>query len=252
MKRSTFRKSSLISSVALLLVAIVALSGATFAWFSASTTAEVNGLSVTSSSASGLLISKDNVNFGSTVDFTEKDAEGKVIPVVLAPASSAFTNANEPAWFSATATSADSYVATSYTELSDTEGFVQHYDLYAKTADNTTKTLKINTAEFVDGGGYGRIAIVNRTTNEVALYWKSADAEGTAAIYPIDATGAVATAYPATPVTTNITATTAVELGQITGTSTHFDIYIWNEGQDAECISNKAGETISGNFGLTI
>ena len=52
----TFRKSSLISSIALLLVAIVALSGATFAWFSTNNTATAGQLDMTATAASGLFI----------------------------------------------------------------------------------------------------------------------------------------------------------------------------------------------------
>ncbi len=56
MKNTTFRKKALLSSVAMLLVALVALGSATFAWFTANPNADATGLSVKTTAASGLVI----------------------------------------------------------------------------------------------------------------------------------------------------------------------------------------------------
>lgn len=64
----TFRKSSLISSVALLLVAIVALSGATFAWFSTNNSATAGTLEMTATSASGLYIAETALTVATAPD----------------------------------------------------------------------------------------------------------------------------------------------------------------------------------------
>ena len=61
--KTTSRKRLLISSVAMLLVAMLALGTATFAWFSTSTTAKANNLKVQTIQSSNLLIRK---NFGGT------------------------------------------------------------------------------------------------------------------------------------------------------------------------------------------
>lgn len=243
----TFRKSSLITSVALLLVAIVALGGATFAWFSAKSTAEVKNLSITSSAASGLLVSDDGIEYGSEVDYTS-DTD-----IVLAPASSNFEVVAETekiAWYSATATDPTNYAATTYSQIEDAnlDGYVKHYELYAKTADNATKQLMITATSFNDVGGYGRIAIVQGNT--VKMYFMSPTAEGETAVYPIAPGATVSDAYPTTPTTANVTSDTAISLGNITGTATKFDIYIWNEGQDTNCTTLNAGMAISGGFSL--
>ncbi len=56
MKNTTFRKKALLSSVAMLLVALVALGSATFAWFAANPNANASGLSLKTTAASGLVI----------------------------------------------------------------------------------------------------------------------------------------------------------------------------------------------------
>lgn len=59
MKNTTFRKKALLSSVAMLLVALVALGSATFAWFAANPNADATGLSLKTTAASGLVIKTD-------------------------------------------------------------------------------------------------------------------------------------------------------------------------------------------------
>ncbi len=56
MKNTTFRKKALLSSVAMLLVALVALGSATFAWFAANPNADATGISLKTTAASGLVI----------------------------------------------------------------------------------------------------------------------------------------------------------------------------------------------------
>ena len=56
MTNTKFRKRALLSSVAMLLVALVALGSATFAWFSADPNAKTKGLDLKAQSSTGLLI----------------------------------------------------------------------------------------------------------------------------------------------------------------------------------------------------
>ena len=55
MTNTKFRKRALLSSVAMLLVALVALGSATFAWFTDDPTADATGLSVKASTSTGLV-----------------------------------------------------------------------------------------------------------------------------------------------------------------------------------------------------
>ncbi len=56
MKNTTFRKKALLSSVCMLLVALVALGSATFAWFTTNPTVTAEGLSLQATAAAGLQI----------------------------------------------------------------------------------------------------------------------------------------------------------------------------------------------------
>ena len=56
MTNTKFRKRALLSSVAMLLVALVALGSATFAWFSADPNAHTHGLTLKANASTGLLI----------------------------------------------------------------------------------------------------------------------------------------------------------------------------------------------------
>lgn len=246
------RKRALISSVAMLMVAILALGTATYAWFSAKDTATATGISMKASAASGLLVSLtgNEGTWGDSVvlyDATADDGDGgQVGPVILNPASCAFDGASltAPTFYKAIADSPNSYEATTFTAVTagEAKDYYAKYDFYAKTADGSTKELKISTTSLFDDGGYGRIAIVTGTS--IKLYYKAA---GDAGIFPISDDGTVADAYPITPVST----ISSISLGNIS-TSTQFSIFVWNEGQDAECKSTNGEKAMTADFSLTV
>lgn len=103
--KTTSRKRLLISSVAMLLVAMLALGTATFAWFTTDTTTQATGISVQTSKKSLLLVSSrtsewtDNLNYNFGTDTAKK---------LLQPASS-YDGAN---WYKAQAVNGMSGVAT--------------------------------------------------------------------------------------------------------------------------------------------
>ncbi|MDP4120939.1 MAG: hypothetical protein Q8876_07820, partial [Bacillota bacterium] len=69
MKKSNKRRRLIISSVAMLMVAMLALGSATYAWFTNSTTAAANGINVSLAAPQGLLISVDGgASFASSVN----------------------------------------------------------------------------------------------------------------------------------------------------------------------------------------
>lgn len=73
--QKSFRKKALLSSVAMLLVATVAVGSATFAWFTNNTTATAQNLEVTVSAPSGLLINTASTGaFTSTLNLSSKSA----------------------------------------------------------------------------------------------------------------------------------------------------------------------------------
>ena len=96
--KTTSRKRLLISSVAMLLVAMLALGTATFAWFTSSTTATASNINVKTIKSSELQISKSTRVWGTTVDYATANK-------VLLPTSTV----DGKAWFTANAETRNSY-----------------------------------------------------------------------------------------------------------------------------------------------
>lgn len=252
MKRSTFRKSSLISSVALLLVAIVALSGATFAWFSTSNTANASNISVTSTAAGGLLISETGAEWSSALPYNNTINNRTAI---LSPASSNFTLVDdedepiEPAFYYGEAADTGKFEAKDGFTKCPTSGYVNDYTLLAKSNDAGKIQLTVTALE--DIGAYGRVAIVNNDTNKLVYYYAAeGDNDG-----PV--TGTNKTDVDANFYTTNaavIKATKAdsanIEIGELTATDkqVEFSIFVWYEGQDHDCTTAMSGKTLSAAF----
>ena len=76
MKNTTFRKKALLSSVAMLLVALVALGSATFAWFAADPVVDAAGINMKTTTAAGLvgITSSELTVLGKSL--TEAQADG--------------------------------------------------------------------------------------------------------------------------------------------------------------------------------
>ncbi|MBQ8000625.1 MAG: hypothetical protein IJ298_05330 [Ruminococcus sp.] len=242
MKRSTFRKSSLISSVALLLVAIVALSGATFAWFSSNDSTKASGIQMTASAASGLYIAesaattvdtvatdawKGSINFGATLgsarptspDFTSMTA-GKFITTTTDRADGVYVDAAVE-----DATADSDYIAKSFWVKGDAS---------EKTTLQATVTIGGTSVK-----GYERVAIYDYTTGawvggsvlaktDVASYKTLVkDAEGNA----VEGAAIDPAAAGVIKVADNWDATAG----------RHFIVYCWFEGQDAACTNANSG-----------
>lgn len=247
MKRSTFRKSSLISSVALLLVAIVAMSGATFAWFSTSTQSTASGINATTTAASSLEIAKSDKKWGTSVDygFGTADVKASMIPA---------SSADGSTWYTANsidgtgAIKADTLAAVAVT---NTE-YVFKQELNIKNTGATTVngvTITIN--GLADESEFARIALVPKagtgavTTNGTfanCVY----DNDGET-YYPVKADGSVDNSE--TPNAVSITANSAsqITVGNLdAGKMAFYDLYVWFEGQDAQCTNANSGQELAG------
>ena len=71
--KTTSRKRLLISSVAMLLVAMLALGTATFAWFTQNTSATANEFSAKTVKASELKLSSESIDWTDTLNYGYKD-----------------------------------------------------------------------------------------------------------------------------------------------------------------------------------
>lgn len=248
--KANSRRRVLISSVAMLLVAIVALGTATYAWFTTSTTTTANGLNVKTVKSSELVISDSTRAWGQTIDYGQNDA-------VLRPVSSS----DGQNWFTATAAAKGEFKRTGDFSSVNSEKasyvFVEELNV-ANKGEAAVENVTITVANF--SNNYGRIALVPVTDQGVQLNETTYGAEFLKNIYDTEGE----TYDPAsgtTTVTTGVEAnsTLSINIGELagkTGTAElggakYFDLYVWFEGQDADCYDTNAGQPI-GNITFTI
>lgn len=100
MTNTKFRKRALLSSVAMLLVALVALGSATFAWFVANPTANAEGLKMTTQATAGIYVASASVIGKKTADESYVDAFKKTTYLNAVGNSIAAAAADTNAWTS--------------------------------------------------------------------------------------------------------------------------------------------------------
>lgn len=263
--KTTSRKRLLISSVAMLLVAMLALGTATYAWFTQNTQATADQLSVKTVKASELKLSKI------TGDWTDQLHYG-TIGKVLKPASSADgTN-----WFTATAAAknASSAKMGTVTKLTNTQagldGYVFKEQLnVANMGGAAVEGVKITFNLAETGKKYLRLALVPTTKRGDDATVTEADFQDAKYIFGSDTdyAEAIATAAgtgDAQTITTKRVAVSSgasatVDVGTLTakdtaGAAKYFNLYVWFEGQDTDCSDANAGNempqitfSVSGN-----
>ena len=260
------RKRALISSVAMLLVAMIALGTATFAWFTASTTAKAQHINVRTIKASELKVATKNHNYDTVVDYMDETEyeDGKV----LLPASSA----DGATWYTANAADKLSYAASTYSSVPDTTNYVFADELnirnYGAAAVNDIE-IKFHIAETQGGtGNYVRVALVPLDTqgkfnaatfrsniyagaDENAYYpvYKGSDnkpkvdtAETTNAVKITPDNAAASTFKVETH--KNLAGRVTNAEGETTYSSLHYALFIWFEGQDTECLDANSGNAL--------
>lgn len=261
----TFRKSSLITSVALLLVAIVALGGATFAWFSSNTTATAGTLSMTAQSSSSIYIVDDTANIdelGGAPDEGWTSSLKWNDPLTgLAPASTTIDKAFNPTFYYTTSSSDDgkwsdaAISSTTVDTVAGTRYFVaKKIWVYADgTNENSvlTGSVKINSDK---ANPYCRAAIVNATNSSAEDYvlapsFFAETADSALAFTGTDGKTATIAAKAATEQTPG-TVTYTGEIGK--DNAQCFVIYFWFEGQDENCKNSNASENFTFDISFSV
>lgn len=187
MKKS--RKKMLISSIAMLLVAMIALGSATFAWFSMNRNVTSDNMNIKSSAAKGLLITNDRgANWSNTANFTAYTSK------VFTPVSVNYTNNNAYTTFgtpyyvednttdgkaegrdiggtwastsiptiTATATSGGA-AADNVGKASNRNDYFAVYEVGIKSTGDAINTVTL-AASIQDSGDYARVAIIDNGT----------------------------------------------------------------------------------------
>lgn len=268
------KKRALISSVAMLLVAIIALGTATFAWFTQSTTATARGINVRTIKASELQISDVHKNWGTNVNYKVgyDDKLVKGTPTVLMPVSSADgTN-----WFKANASERKSFESAGPASAVEAGEVPQYYfadQLNVRNngdapVDNVQISFKLDRQSTKQG--YYRIALVPVTTTDEVKELAQVDAKKFFDNSKVNVTDELPTltniygqtdtngyqALTGTDVKKNLSAkvmpnkATTVDVGRLEGkteakTDTkYYNLYVWFEGQDEDCTDENAGAEI--------
>jgi hypothetical protein len=258
------RRRLLISSVAMLLVAMLALGTATFAWFTTDTSTKANGISVKTTKKSLLLVSAktggwtDNLNY----NFSE----------TVQPASS-----NDGVnWYKAVANTGTAYNATNGEKIASADYnnylFANMINVHnaGQVALNNVKytfTITETTARTDSNLNYLRWAIVPATNTSQATRGNAAPSSPAAFVSaindkdgadytPVDHVGAAKTAdsgaivagsavKPTVGIGTEVTFNVgelAADNGADGGSDEkYYMFYIWFEGQDEQCYDSNAG-----------
>ena len=268
------RKRILLSSIAMLLVALVALGSATFAWFSVSKTVTADGINVKAIAAAGIEISKTSATTGyeNTVSFGQS-ASGTnyaLQPVSWVPAITKSTNAfgsftNNG--FIPNSNIADGgvapYTGAAWTDTTDkpanstnksTKGFFATYQVWIRSKIEGTGATASRTGHAIDAkvtiGGqdddFVRAYLVDMTTADNSKVY----ADSNAAFGAATATNAAAASNNVTGVLASGTATTVTGTPAVaSGASDSADagvpylLVVWFDGQDADCVDTAQNHT---------
>lgn len=255
MKKS--RKKILLSSIAMLLVALVALGSATFAWFSVNKTVVADTMKVQAIAADGLVINNtQTAAFASKVSFANNVTSLQPVSYNVA------LNAAMPTgyiakdvkkdggavWASATDNAdVNTFVAApalpNSTYSDSTKKFnattnVARYDVdVASSGDAISKSVNVQITASGDGTTYAKAALV-KEGKVIAFY---TDGQAYSAI--TSTTPTIATAIAASG------SVQAMDSVPEQNDAQAFQLYVWFEGNDPQCLdTNQSKEA---NFTLT-
>lgn len=251
--KTNSRKRLLISSVAMLLVAMIALGTATFAWFTTSTNPYADQFSAKTTKQSTLLLSdKSRTGWTSHLEYGVADktmypASGDGTAWVKGTASNALTGAIDKTTLQSVAPStasglnkADYLFANELNLMNNGTADIKDVKItfYMNTADNK------NAAEYarvalvpVDGTKVGAddlVALGNNVYSTTAKTYKPI----------IDTTGKEGTEINTkTSFTVNVTTD-----GEVMAPDAikYYKLFVWFEGQDAACTDANSGQKIPG------
>lgn len=240
MKHTTSRKKMLLSSVAMLLVAMLALGSATFAWFTSNPNANASGLSLKTTASTGLVIRTDTDDTwshdatlakGKETQNLDPVSQKQTAPSTFYTVAAAAANNYAKGTDTPTTTGAGYYKENIYCRLSDGS------DVAAATAKKVyLKGITITKATGATMDTCIRVAVANGNT--LLGTWALTDANnGVLTPDAGDFSPALAVAGTNLNVDTGLTALSA------TGSdlTKYITVYVYLDGQDTNCFSDKVG-----------
>ncbi len=264
MKNTKSRKKMLISSVAMLLVALVALGSATYAWFTVSKTVTAENINVKAVATAGLEISKDDGNdYDTVVSFSGTQQSLK--PVSYVPGGSGYIpdeNVSEAKGADASYTgtykvpAADSTPAipaavsadTGYAETSN--AYFATYRVYIRSAEEAGKRVAHQVSATVKATSGSAVPFVRAALIQgdavsaqdlKAVYGTKAGAETVCAGTANTKTGSVT--VKAWNAGTDVADTAAVANATATDAGQAYTLVVWFEGTDPQCTDDLKNES---------
>lgn len=251
--KTTSRKRLLISSVAMLLVAMLALGTATFAWFTTSTNPYADNFSARTTKQSTLLLSNSSrTGWTSHLDY-------KVGNKTMYPASG-----NGTSWVKGTASNSLTGVIDQNTlqavAPSPAQGVIPSDYLFAQELNlknNGTADIKdvsidfyLNTSDNKDAAEYARVALVpidgtKVTADDYVALGNNVYSTTTKTYNPIIKTDGTEGTQISTKTTFHVDVTTGDEVMK-PNEVIYYKLYVWFEGQDENCVDALSGQKIPG------
>lgn len=238
--QKSFRKKALLSSMAMLLVAMLALGTATYAWFSTKTTATAQRLSAQTTQGTNLMISESKTE-GWTQALTFANADTTTLDPVTTDDFTTWYGAKADGWDTQKAGTGDN----AYQSVSKT-GYVLEQDIYVKydaAEGNFALNTSLTTAVNKGTENYYRVSIAPITgdgdlaapTGFTRYTYANSDtvkaAEATYANYTVN------------------TSKTDIALGTIAAGSIYgYHVMIWFEGEDPDCLDSLSTNDIGLDF----
>lgn len=251
--KTTSRKRLLISSVAMLLVAMLALGTATFAWFTTSTNPYADNFSAKTTKQSTLLLSDSSrTGWTSHLDYnagnqTMYPASGNGTSWVKGTASNSLTGVIDQNTLQAVAPSpAQGVIPSDYL-------FAQELNL----KNNGTADIKdvsidfyLNTSDNNDAAEYARVALVpidgtKVTADDYVALGNNVYSTTTKTYNPIIKTDGTEGTQISTKTTFHVDVTTGDEVMEPDEVR-YYKLYVWFEGQDENCVDALSGQKIPG------
>lgn len=251
--KTTSRKRLLISSVAMLLVAMLALGTATFAWFTTSTNPYADNFSAKTTKQSTLLLSDSSrTGWTSHLDYNVGNK-------LMYPASG-----NGTSWVKGTASNSLTGVIDQNTlqavAPSPAQGVIPSDYLFAQELNlknNGTADIKdvsidfyLNTSDNKDAAEYARVALVpidgtKVTADDYVALGNNVYSTTTKTYNPIIKTDGTEGTQISTKTTFHVDVTTGDEVMKPDEVR-YYKLYVWFEGQDENCVDALSGQKIPG------
>jgi len=256
MTNTKFRKRALLSSVAMLLVALVALGSATFAWFTANPNASASGISMKTTASAGLVIrTETDTNWSHNAALNNGGSTFNAAPV----SQDQSTPAN---FWTVNAAAADEYDAGTDAmtpAVAGTDFYTEK--IYCRLSDGSDATANASKKVYIKGV---TITAASGATMQNCMRVAIAGPNGLLGTWALSTAGANGTLTTAAKTAGSFSpalAATSTSLNVDTGLTAlaatgsdltkYVTVYVYLDGQDSDCYSDKVGtvnaeEIISG------